>query len=155
MPNPKQHESVIKFTVPTEAKAALEALAETEGIPSVSELIRQLLSNYCQHNGYNVDFHVGQWGGKRESQQLNESEVEIANVQLVADRLQVTLTDDRQIAHPIAWYSWLAQAAPEQAAHFIVTPGAIYWPELEDGISIDVLLRGPRRKHDLRQTDVA
>lgn len=155
MPNPKQHESVIKFTVPTEAKTALEALAETEGIPSVSELIRQLLTNYCQHNGYNVDFHVGQWGGKRESRQINEPPVEIANAQLAADRLQVTLTDDRQITHPLAWYSWLAQATPEQAAHFVITPGAIYWPDLEDGISIDTILRGPNHQHGTRQTEVA
>ncbi len=147
MPKTKSGETTIQLVLPVEAKQALETMAHVEEIPSVSELIRQLLSNYCQHNGLNVNFNVGSWGGRRERPKLKSLEADESltptDVQIVSGRLQVTLADGRVIAHPLAWHSWLAQATPQQFANRLMTPIAIYWPDLEDGISIETLLQGP------------
>jgi len=122
-------------------------MAQIEEIPSVSELIRQLLSNYCQENGLAVNFSVGAWGGRREQPKLKSVDADESltptDVRIVDDRLQVTLADGRVIAHPLAWYPWLAQATPQQFANRLMTPIAIYWPDLEDGISIETLIKGP------------
>jgi len=55
----------INLILSKEGKKALELMVEREGLKSVSDLIRSLLTNYCQSNGVNVDFRIGSWGGKR------------------------------------------------------------------------------------------
>jgi hypothetical protein len=147
MPKTKPSETTLQLVLPVEAKKALETMAQIEEIASVSELIRQLLSNYCQNNGIDVDFTVGPWGGRRERPKLKSTEADETltptDVRIVNDLLQFTLADGRVIAHPLAWYPWLAKATPQQFANRLMTPIAIYWPDLEDGISIETLLQGP------------
>lgn len=151
MPSMKSNETLLQLVIPKEAKAALQTMAEREEIKSVSELVRRLLENYCRHNELDVDFHVGSWGGKRQkptdlkSQQADDN-LQPVDIKRVDDKILVTLADGRMIAHPLAWYPWLKAATPEQFANHMETPIAIYWPDLEDGLSIDTLLRGPVKK---------
>lgn len=140
--------------MPVEAKKALEKMAEIEDMPSVSALVRQLLSNYCQQNGLAVDFSVGRWGGGREcpnglkelkSQQIGDGDLPV-EARVEDGKVVVRLADGRIIATPVTWYPWLASAAPEQQANFQLGPLAIYWPDLQEGLSIEGMLKGQMRK---------
>ena len=72
------------------------------------------------------------------------------DVSLTDDELSVALTDGRTITVPLAWYPRLANATPEQRAHW-ETAGAgqgIHWPEIDE----DLRTAGvPRRRVDRRR----
>ncbi|HXF64348.1 MAG TPA: DUF2442 domain-containing protein [Caldilineaceae bacterium] len=57
----------------------------------------------------------------------------------------MVLSDGRVLqtpCRPIPWLGWLAQATPEQRAHWTLEPGgfAVYWPDLDDGVDVAHLL---------------
>ncbi|MBN2006608.1 MAG: DUF2442 domain-containing protein [Anaerolineae bacterium] len=65
----------------------------------------------------------------------------VGNVYFEGDVLHIVLSDEREISlplHKVSWLSWLAQATPEQRAHWSLEPRgfAIYWEDLDDGIEI-------------------
>jgi hypothetical protein len=67
------------------------------------------------------------------------------------DMLQVTLKDGRLIATPLAWYPTLANATPEQRSHYELGLSGIHWPDLDEDLSVNGMLKGnrppqPRRK---------
>jgi hypothetical protein len=74
----------------------------------------------------------------------------VADVRFEDDRLIVDLADGRTIAVPIAWYPRLEGATPAQRAHWEVAGAGygIHWPEIDEDLSTEGLLRGapaPRR----------
>lgn len=76
----------------------------------------------------------------------------VSGVRFEDDRLIVDLADGRTIAVPIAWYPRLADATPAQRAHWEVAGAGygIHWPEIDEDLSTEGLLRGapapaPRR----------
>ena len=148
MPNTNPDEAIISLKVPKEAKEALEQMVKVEEMSSVSELVRELLAGYCQNNGFDVSFEVGKWGGSRtapkelKGQQVAEGD-RPAKVRVESDRLYVELADGRIIAAPIAWYPWLGTATPRQRKNVELDALTVFWPDLEEGISIESMLKGP------------
>ena len=61
-------------------------------------------------------------------------------------RLVVDLMDGRTIAVPLAWYPRLANATPEQRSHWELAGGGygIHWPDIDEDLSTEGLLRGAR-----------
>ncbi|MBI5667026.1 MAG: DUF2442 domain-containing protein [Chloroflexi bacterium] len=59
-------------------------------------------------------------------------------------KLRVTLEDERTISTPLRWYPWLENATPEQQNTVELLPDAIYWPELDEGLEVEGMLRGIR-----------
>ena len=61
------------------------------------------------------------------------------------DRLVVRLTDGRELSVPIAWFTWLAAAEPEMRRRVeVIEDGAgLWWPELDEGLSVAGLLGVP------------
>lgn len=57
-------------------------------------------------------------------------------------KLLVTLEDERTISTPLRWYPWLENATPEQQNTVELLPDAIYWPELDEGLEVEGMLRG-------------
>ena len=60
--------------------------------------------------------------------------------------LIVDLMDGRTISAPLAWYPRLLHATPQQRANW-ERAGAgygIHWPEIDEDLSTDGLLRGAR-----------
>ena len=53
-----------------------------------------------------------------------------------------TLADDRQIRAPIWWYPFLHQASPEDRAVIELEFSGIWWPVLDEGISVKGMLLG-------------
>lgn len=57
--------------------------------------------------------------------------------------LTVSLKDGRIISVPLAWYPGLQKATPAARNHWEVCGGGygIHWPELDEDLSIDGLLK--------------
>lgn len=70
----------------------------------------------------------------------------VRDVRCDADNLIVALIDGRTISAPLAWYPRLRDATPEQRAHWEKCAGGfgIHWPDLDEDLSTEGLLRGAR-----------
>lgn len=72
------------------------------------------------------------------------ADLRVKAVRLDEDRLSVELMDGRAISVPLAWYPRLADATPEQRSRWEIAGGGygIHWPELDEDLSTEGLLRG-------------
>jgi hypothetical protein len=70
----------------------------------------------------------------------------VKDVRVTEDVLSVDLIDGRTIIVPLAWYPRLLHATPEQRANWRVAGAGfgIHWPEIDEDLSTDGLLRGLR-----------
>ena len=74
----------------------------------------------------------------------------VADVNVTGDSLSVSLKDGRTISVPLAWYPRLLHATAEQLKNWKVTGGGygIHWPDLDEDLSTEGLLRGaPAPRH--------
>lgn len=62
------------------------------------------------------------------------------------DSLTVELTDGRTLSVPLAWYPRLWHGTSEERGHWRLIGGGegICWPDLDEDIRVDGLLRGRR-----------
>lgn len=67
-------------------------------------------------------------------------------VYFTRDSLVVDLTDGRTISVPLAWYPKLLKASSKERANWEICAGGygIHWPEIDEDLSVDGLLRGAR-----------
>lgn len=66
------------------------------------------------------------------------------SVHISVGMLRVQLQDGREIATPLEWYPVLMHAAPEQQTNVELSLSGIYWPDLDEDLSIAGMLRGVR-----------
>ncbi|RIK65127.1 MAG: DUF2442 domain-containing protein [Planctomycetota bacterium] len=68
----------------------------------------------------------------------------VKDVRCTDDELTVDLADGRTITVPLAWYPRLLHATPAQRAKWQVSGGGygIHWPEIDEDLSTEGLLRG-------------
>lgn len=68
----------------------------------------------------------------------------VLDVRFDEDTLIVDLMDGRTIAAPLVWYPRLANATPDQRAHWEKCGGGfgIHWPDVDEDLSTEGLLRG-------------
>jgi len=68
----------------------------------------------------------------------------VADVRCSDDSLIVDLIDGRTISVPLAWYPRLHGATKEPRAHWEIAGGGygIHWPEIDEDLSTEGLLRG-------------
>jgi Protein of unknown function (DUF2442) len=68
----------------------------------------------------------------------------VVTVVFADDTFSVSLRDRRTITVPLAWYAKLLRASVEQRDNWLVSGGgyAIYWPDLDEDLSTEGLLRG-------------
>ena len=66
------------------------------------------------------------------------------NVRVTRDALIVELSDGRTVSVPVIWYPRLAHGSLKERRRWeLIGPGiGIHWPELDEDISVDGLLRG-------------
>ena len=57
-------------------------------------------------------------------------------------RLHVRLTDGREISTPLWWYPSLLRASHVQRNNLELMYTGIHWPELDEDLSIEGMLRG-------------
>ena len=70
----------------------------------------------------------------------------VADVRCSEDTLTVDLMDGRSISVPLAWFPRLAAADTAQRDNWETCAGGlgIHWPELDEDISTEGLLRGTK-----------
>ena len=68
----------------------------------------------------------------------------VKGVHLTEDTMAVDLMDGRTIVVPLAWYPKLLDATPEQRRTWQISGAGygIHWPDLDEDLSTDGLLRG-------------
>jgi len=68
----------------------------------------------------------------------------VKEVHCTDDELIVSLLDGRTISVPLVWYPRLLAAKPEQRANWKVSGGGfgIHWPDIDEDLSTEGLLRG-------------
>ncbi|HXZ86631.1 MAG TPA: DUF2442 domain-containing protein [Myxococcota bacterium] len=68
----------------------------------------------------------------------------IIDVSLDDDMLHVRLADGRVLSVPLAWYPRLLHASAEQRRKWVISAAGfgIHWPELDEDLSSEGLLRG-------------
>ena len=59
-----------------------------------------------------------------------------------AEFVYVALADGRQIRTPLWWYPFLAQATPKQRSVVELQYSGVWWPDLDEGVSVKGLLLG-------------
>lgn len=56
----------------------------------------------------------------------------------------VSLADGRTIGNPLDWHPWLRDASREQQSNYELRAFSVDWPDLDDGLDIEGMLRGVR-----------
>lgn len=54
----------------------------------------------------------------------------------------VTLADGRRISNPLDWFPWLERASVAHRANVELGAFGVYWPDLDEGLDIEGMLRG-------------
>lgn len=72
------------------------------------------------------------------------ADLRVRDVLVSDDELSVALMDGRTISVPLAWYPRLANATPDQRAHWELAGAGygIHWPDIDEDLSTEGLLRG-------------
>ena len=67
-------------------------------------------------------------------------------IEVTEDALSAELLDGRIISVPLAWYPRLVYATPEERSNWelIGTGQGIHWPDLDEDISIEMLVTGQK-----------
>jgi hypothetical protein len=70
----------------------------------------------------------------------------VLDVAFSEDALSVSLRDGRVISVPLVWYPRLLNATPAQRKNWEIAGGGygIHWPEIDEDLSTEGLLRGAR-----------
>ncbi len=73
----------------------------------------------------------------------------VKDVHCTDDVLSVDLLDGRTIIVPLTWYPRLLHATPGQRANWRMCGGGygIHWPDIDEDLSTDGLLRGTPAPH--------
>lgn len=79
---------------------------------------------------------------------------QVKGVHVAKDVLIVDLADGRTISVPLAWYPKLLHATEEQRSNWEICGGGfgIHWPDVDEDLSTDGLLRGAPAPHQRRAT---
>lgn len=85
---------------------------------------------------------------------LNADE-RVESVEFLDDFLVVGLKDGRKISVPIEWYPRLAHAAEKELSNWEICGGGygIHWPDLDEDLSTEGLLRGAPAPNNQNQAD--
>ena len=78
---------------------------------------------------------------------VSTTEINVPDAMMVSvteDVLAVQLSDGRDISVPLSWYPRLVHATPEERVHWELIGGGqgIHWPDLDEDISVEMLLAG-------------
>ncbi len=78
---------------------------------------------------------------------MNSSDFETEAVRPIAAKCDdthvfVTLADGRQISAPLWWYPFLEKASSKDRAEIELEFSGIWWPALDEGLSVKGLLLG-------------
>ena len=75
---------------------------------------------------------------------VNEKSVEPVGVEVSKKVLAIELADGRSVSAPAQWFPRVARGTPKEWANFELLFSGVHWPDLNEDISIEGLLRGEK-----------
>jgi hypothetical protein len=75
---------------------------------------------------------------------------QVVAVEFRDNMVYLRLADGRVIGNPLKWHPWLDTATPEQRSNVEMYELSVYFPDLDDGLDVEEMMKGipPRhRKH--------
>lgn len=66
----------------------------------------------------------------------------VTTIEFQGDIVYLRLKDGRVIGNPLEWHPWLAAAAAEQRANVEMYDRSVYFPDLDDGLDVDEMMKG-------------
>jgi len=75
---------------------------------------------------------------------------EAVDVKVTKDTLRVELSDGRTISAPVVWFPRLLHGTPKERANFELGHFGIHWPDLDEDIPVEGLLRGEKSGESLK-----
>jgi hypothetical protein len=76
--------------------------------------------------------------------EIEVGDLRARSVEFTPTELVVTLMDGRRIATPLDCYPQLVKASAAQRAKYEIMPIGIYWPDIDEDLSIAAMLKGRR-----------
>lgn len=70
--------------------------------------------------------------------------LEPVSAHCTATTLVVELADGTMLSTPLWWYPPLLAASPEARNRIELSPSGVHWPELDEDLSIDGMLKGQK-----------
>lgn len=67
---------------------------------------------------------------------------QVVAVNFQGNTVYLHLADGRVIGNPLDWHPWLANATPEQRANVELFELSAYWPDLDDGLDAEEMMKG-------------
>jgi hypothetical protein len=67
---------------------------------------------------------------------------QVVAVAFQGDTVYLRLADGRVIGNPLQWHPWLAKATPEQRANVEMYELSVYFPDLDDGLDVEEMMKG-------------
>ena len=82
------------------------------------------------------------------SSSVPEIDPRAKEVRISDDELSVVLVDGRRVSVPLAWFPRLLHATSAERSHFefLADGHGIHWPDIDEDISVEGLLRGTRSR---------
>ena len=78
--------------------------------------------------------------------ELEVGDLKARSVEFTVTDLVVTLMDGRKIVTPLDWYPRLQRASASERGQYEIMPMGIYWPAIDEDLSIAGMLKGRRTK---------
>ena len=75
---------------------------------------------------------------------------QVVAIEFQDDMVHLRLADGRSVGNPLKWHPWLENANPEQRASAEMYIMSVYWPDLDDGLDVEEMMKGipPRIAQD-------
>ena len=67
---------------------------------------------------------------------------QVVAIEYQEDAVTLRLADGRIIGNPLVWHAWLAEATDSQRAHVEMYESSVYFPDLDEGLDIEEMLKG-------------
>jgi hypothetical protein len=87
---------------------------------------------------------------------MSEQNDQVASVTFEDAMVYLRLADGRVVGNPLAWHPWLAAATPAQRANVELYELSVYFPDLDEGLDVEEMIKGmpprlARTQHEVAQ----
>ena len=73
---------------------------------------------------------------------MSEQNDRVVAVEFQNETVYLRLADGRVIGNPLEWHPWLAAATPKQRANVEMYELSVYFPDLDEGLDVEEMLKG-------------
>lgn len=73
---------------------------------------------------------------------MSEQNDQVKIVKFQEEMVYLHLADGRVIGNPLEWHPWLVAATPEQRANVELYEMSVYFPDLDDGLDVEEMMKG-------------